>query len=214
MGGKCTCWEQFGCRYVARRGGEWAGQGREMRLSSGQRLKDSYVAEEFCMIDVRVADITVLDVDAIVNAANTTLLGGGGVDGAIHRAAGPGLLAECRTLGGCPTGQARITGAYRLPARHVIHTPGPVWRGGGHGERELLAACYRSCLDLARKHGIDSVAFPAISCGAYGFPPEEACRIAVREVREFQARHNVPARVILACFSEEMRELFARSLEA
>lgn len=165
------------------------------------------------MIEVRVADITTLDVGAIVNAANTTLLGGGGVDGAIHRVAGPGLLAECRTLGGCPTGQARITAGYRLPARHVIHTVGPVWRGGSHGERALLAACYRSCLDLAREHGIGSVAFPAISCGAYGFPPAEACRIAVREVRDFQARYGVPGSVILVSFSEEMRDLYERCLK-
>lgn len=165
------------------------------------------------MIEVRVADITVLDVDAIVNAANTTLLGGGGVDGAIHRVAGPGLLAECRTLGGCPTGLARITAGYRLSARHVIHTVGPVWRGGAYGERALLANCYRSCLDLARENGIGSVAFPAISCGAYGFPPEEACRIAVREIREFQARNGVPGSVILVCFSEDMRDLYERFLK-
>ena len=164
------------------------------------------------MIEVLVADITTLDVDAIVNAANTSLLGGGGVDGAIHRAAGPALLAECRTLGGCPVGQARITGGYRLPARHVIHTVGPVWRGGGQGEEKLLASCYRSCLLLAREHGLRSVAFPAISCGAYGFPAEEACAIAVKEVRAFQTVHGEPGQVVFVCFSESMRELYDMQL--
>lgn len=164
------------------------------------------------MIEVRVADITTLDVDAIVNAANSSLLGGGGVDGAIHRAAGPDLLAECRALGGCPTGQARITGGYRLPARHIIHTVGPVWHGGNQGEPELLAACYQSCLGLAREYGLNSLAFPAISCGAYGFPPEEACRIAVREARDHQARHDLPGTIVFVCFSETMRDLYDREL--
>ena len=135
-------------------------------------------------------DITkVTDVQAIVNAANTSLLGGGGVDGAIHRAAGPELLAECRTLNGCPTGQAKITGAYRLPCDYVIHTPGPVWRGGGHRERELLAGCYHSCLERAVENGIRTVAFPSISTGIYHFPVEEAAEIAVKTARAFAAEH-------------------------
>lgn len=164
------------------------------------------------MIAVVVADITTLQVDAIVNAANSSLLGGGGVDGAIHRAAGPGLLAECRTLGGCPVGQARITGGYMLPARHVIHTVGPVWKGGGQGEREQLTACYSACLSLARERHLDSVAFPAISCGAYGFPAAEACAIAVARVRAFQRENAAPAEVVFVCFSDAMRQLYEECL--
>ena len=153
---------------------------------------DEFDLDDEPLIEVVEGDITALPVDAIVNAANSRLLGGGGVDGAIHRAAGPELLEECRGLGGCPTGEARITRGYRLPARHVIHTVGPVWQGGQRGEAELLAACYRNSLALALEHGIHSIAFPAISCGAYGYPVEEAARIAVREVREFLARHGAP----------------------
>lgn len=157
-------------------------------------------------------DITTLVVDAIVNAANTSLLGGGGVDGAIHRAAGPDLLAECRTLGGCPTGEARITGGYRLPARHVIHTVGPVWQGGGAGEPGLLALCYRNCFAIARQHRLKSVAFPAISCGVYGYPIDQAVTIAVRETHAALTAASDITRVIFACFGDAMLSAYRKAL--
>ena len=147
-------------------------------------------------------DITRLAVDAIVNAANSSLLGGGGVDGAIHRAAGPELLAECRTLGGCPPGEARLTRGYRLPAGHIIHTVGPVWQGGQRGERDLLARCYRSCLTIARERRFRALAFPAISTGIYGFPREDAASIAVAAVGDHLAGNPMPERVIFVCFDD------------
>ena len=162
--------------------------------------------------EVIVADITALDVDAIVNAANSSLRGGGGVDGAIHRAAGPGLLAECIRLGGCPVGEARITGGHDLVARHVIHTVGPVWRGGAHGEAELLASAYRSSLALARRHGLASIAFPSISTGVYGFPGEAAAAIAVATVLT-ETRTVPPSRVVFCCFSKDAADWHRAALE-
>jgi O-acetyl-ADP-ribose deacetylase len=161
---------------------------------------------------VVTGDITRLDADAIVNAANASLLGGGGVDGAIHRAAGPGLLAECARLGGCPTGDAKVTSGHRLPARFVIHTVGPVYRGGNGGERELLASCYRRSLELAAQAGAASIAFPCISTGVYGYPKPEACDVAVDAVRDWLAGHDVPQQVTFCCFDPESAALYARRL--
>lgn len=163
-------------------------------------------------LEARQANIVTLEVDAIVNAANKTLLGGGGVDGAIHRAAGPELVAECRTLGGCPTGEARITRGYRLSAHHVIHTVGPVYRDGRHGEPELLASCYRNSLEIAAAHGIRTIAFPAISCGAYGYPLEDAVRIAVNTCAEGALQHETVERIVFACFDSAMLKLYEREL--
>ncbi len=163
-------------------------------------------------IELVQGDITKLDVDAIVNAANTTLLGGGGVDGAIHRAAGPELKAYCAKLGGCPTGEAKLTPGYKLRAKYVIHTVGPVYRDGRHGEPELLASCYRNSLKLAADHTCKSVAFPAISCGVYGYPVTEAARIAVREIRGFLASHKLPERVLLCCFGDQITAAYRAAL--
>jgi O-acetyl-ADP-ribose deacetylase (regulator of RNase III) len=181
---------------------------------------DDLTSDVLGRIEVVEGDITTLAVDAIVNAANSSLLGGGGVDGAIHRGAGPELLAECRSLGGCATGEAKMTKGFRLPARHVIHAVGPVWRGGSHGERELLASAYRTSLDLAAAHRLSTVAFPAISCGAYAFPVSAAARIALTTVSQALRLEPGIQRVFHVCFGEEVlreyrsayRELAARTV--
>jgi O-acetyl-ADP-ribose deacetylase (regulator of RNase III) len=161
-------------------------------------------------ISVFKGDITLQKVDAIVNAANNSLLGGGGVDGAIHQAAGPGLLEECRRMNGCPTGEARITGGHNLPARWVIHTVGPVWHGGNDGEAETLAMCYRNCLEVAHRHGIKTIAFPSISTGAYGFPIEPASRIAVREVKSILERNESIEKVVYVCFNQTTYDCYLK----
>jgi O-acetyl-ADP-ribose deacetylase len=164
-------------------------------------------------IEIVRGDITKLYVDAIVNAANTTLLGGGGVDGAIHRAAGPELLAECRTLGGCKPGEAKLTRGYRLPARFVIHTPGPVWHGGQRGEPKILANCYRSSLQLATENAIKTIAFPAISCGAYGYPIPDAAKIAVKTVQDFLETEDKIDKVIFVLWGEDIYDAYSQSLQ-
>jgi O-acetyl-ADP-ribose deacetylase (regulator of RNase III) len=176
-------------------------------LALSQEMRDE--RREGVMIEIIQADITTLEVDAIVNAANASLLGGGGVDGAIHRAAGPMLLEACRVLGGCPTGEARITPGFNLPARFVIHTVGPVWRGGEQGEPELLASCYRNSLNLALAHRVRSIAFPSISTGAYGYPKEAAARIALEVMGQYR---NKFARIIACCFGAADLELYQRLL--
>ncbi|HQA59479.1 MAG: O-acetyl-ADP-ribose deacetylase [Tepidanaerobacteraceae bacterium] len=163
-------------------------------------------------IDVILGDITKVEVDAIVNAANKTLLGGGGVDGAIHRAAGPELLEECRQLKGCETGQAKITKGYRLPAKHVIHTVGPIWQGGDANEDELLASCYRSSLMLAVENNVKTIAFPSISTGAYGFPVKRAADIAIREIARFLEENNSIEKVLMVCFDEKTMKAYSEAL--
>ncbi len=165
-------------------------------------------------LEIIKGDITEQAVDAIVNAANCSLLGGGGVDGAIHRAAGPELLAECRTLHGCETGRAKITKGYRLPAKHVIHTPGPVWHGGANGEAEKLASCYRSCLELASENNCKTVDFPSISTGVYHFPLDKAARIAVDTISDYLAAHGEIERVRMVCFDERTRAAYENALNA
>ncbi len=178
--------------------------------SYGKDMEKSSMAERIQVVE---GDITKQQVEAIVNAANTTLLGGGGVDGAIHRAAGPELLAECRNLGGCPTGEARITKGYGLPAKWVIHTVGPVWEDGAQGEDELLANCYRNSLALAEQKGIRSVAFPSISTGAYGFPIERAARIAIQETKKFLERSDSIQKVLLVCFGSRACQVYKQAVE-
>ena len=165
-------------------------------------------------IEIRIADITTLEVDAIVNAANSTLLGGGGVDGAIHRAAGPALLDECITLGGCPTGEVRVTEGYDLPARYIIHTVGPVYHDGTEGEHSFLASCYRNSFKSAAENGCKSIAFPAISCGVYGFPIEEAAVIAIQETMKFIQNNDSLELIIFACFSESVKDALEKAYQS
>jgi O-acetyl-ADP-ribose deacetylase (regulator of RNase III) len=173
-------------------------------------LAEAPMSSPFDHLHLHVGDITKLEVDAIVNAANSSLRGGGGVDGAIHRAAGPELLEECLKIGGCPTGEARITKGHRLPAKWIIHTVGPVYRGGSHGEADLLAACYRSSLQLADEHDVSCIAFPCISTGIYGYPKTEACGIAVDTVLDWMNQHSRPAKVIFCCFAEDDAEVYRK----
>lgn len=165
-------------------------------------------------LKIIVGDITRLTVDAVVNAANEALRGGGGVDGAIHRAAGPELLRECLKVGGCPEGQARLTGAYKLPAKMIIHTVGPVWQGGGHGEPDTLASCYRSALELASEQGAQSIAFPCIATGVYGYPATKACKIAVGTTVDWLLKNPLPHAVTFCCFSEKDAVLYRARVES
>jgi O-acetyl-ADP-ribose deacetylase len=176
-------------------------------------MSDTDACQWMARVKIVQGDITRQQLDAIVNAANSSLLGGGGVDGAIHRAAGPQLLAECHTLGGCPTGEAKITRGYRLPAKHIIHTVGPVWQGGDRDEDALLASCYRRSLELLVEHGLTSIAFPALSTGAYGFPFERAARIALGTLKDILERESTIERVLLVCFDKEDYDRYCAALQ-